>query len=410
MTLEIEFEDEVGTGLGPTLEFFSAASKGLRLCQGITWPTGSSAKDLKAAAEAMMQIWRSDNGRGQLSGVLDPANGLYPCPISSNLSRAETSRVADLFRCLGAFAGKALMDSRLLDLHFSPLFLDQVMDDTFCVEGTSDQYMNLACIKVKSNPSDAHNTDLNALNNEIADLCLETTLPGYPSIQLQPATESIQTITTQQQLRDYLWNVMDMTIAQGVQLQIKSFRQGFSAIYADRFEKFRCMSAIRESIKADHGYHTDSRTIQDLIQMMSAFTIDQRRQFLQFVTGSPKLPIGGFKALSPPLTVVRKSASMSVASAASATITPTLDAVQTPLGADILGTSAGSQISSPLSSSLRRQSFGEGSTCAHLTDMYLPSVMTCVNYLKVPEYSSAVVMKRQFEIAMREGQESFHLS
>lgn len=43
-------------------------------------------------------------------------------------------------------------------------------------------------------------------------------------------------------------------------------------------------------------------------------------------------------------------------------------------------------------------------------DDYLPSVMTCVNYLKLPEYSSKAVMKEKLTIAMREGVGSFHLS
>ena len=43
-------------------------------------------------------------------------------------------------------------------------------------------------------------------------------------------------------------------------------------------------------------------------------------------------------------------------------------------------------------------------------DDYLPSVMTCVNYLKLPEYSSKAVMREKLNIAMREGVGSFHLS
>lgn len=65
----------------------------------------------------------------------------------------------------------------------------------------------------------------------------------------------------------------------------------------------------------------------------------------------------GFKALNPPLTVVRKS----------------------------------------LESSLD-------------PDEYLPSVMTCVNYLKLPDYSSADVMRAKLRLAASEGQHSFHLS
>lgn len=40
---------------------------------------------------------------------------------------------------------------------------------------------------------------------------------------------------------------------------------------------------------------------------MSSYTKEERREFLQFITGAPKLPIGGFRnGLNPPFTVVRK--------------------------------------------------------------------------------------------------------
>lgn len=51
--------------------------------------------------------------------------------------------------------------------------------------------------------------------------------------------------------------------------------------------------ALLDSIKADHGFNMDSRSVRNLLQVMSELTLAQRRDFLQFVTGSPKLPIGG---------------------------------------------------------------------------------------------------------------------
>ena len=44
------------------------------------------------------------------------------------------------------------------------------------------------------------------------------------------------------------------------------------------------------------------------------------------------------------------------------------------------------------------------------SDDYLPSVMTCVNYLKMPDYSSLDVMRQKVSLAMKEGQGAFHLS
>jgi E3 ubiquitin-protein ligase TRIP12 len=88
--------------------------------------------------------------------------------------------------------------------------------------------------------------------------------------------------------------------------------------------------------------------------MLSEFDPKQKRDFLSFCTGSPKLPIGGFKELNPRLTIVRKT------------------------------------VANP--------------------DECLPSVMTCAHYLKVPEYSSAEMLKKRFIQAITDGKGSFHLS
>ena len=48
-----------------------------------------------------------------------------------------------------------------------------------------------------------------------------------------------------------------------------------------------------DSVKADHGYNLDSKSVRNLLQTMSEMTLEERRDFLQFITGSPKLPIGG---------------------------------------------------------------------------------------------------------------------
>jgi len=43
-------------------------------------------------------------------------------------------------------------------------------------------------------------------------------------------------------------------------------------------------------------------------------------------------------------------------------------------------------------------------------DESLPSVMTCQNYLKLPDYPTKEIMREKLCYAMREGQGSFHLS
>lgn len=108
-------------------------------------------------------------------------------------------------------------------------------------------------------------------------------------------------------------------------------------------------------MKCEHGYSVSSPVVRFLIDALCELTPAQRRDFLLFATGSPRLPVGGFAALRPKLTVVRR---------------PTDD--------------------SP--------------------DQHLPSVMTCTNYLKVPEYSSKEILRDRLLYAIMEGQSCFHLS
>jgi E3 ubiquitin-protein ligase TRIP12 len=43
-------------------------------------------------------------------------------------------------------------------------------------------------------------------------------------------------------------------------------------------------------------------------------------------------------------------------------------------------------------------------------DAYLPSVMTCANYVKLPDYSSKEMMRERLLTAISEGQGAFYLS
>lgn len=218
-------------------------------------------------------------------------------------------------------------------------------------------------------------------------MMLDFTLPGY-DIELRPGGKD--TDVTIENVKEYIQEVIDATIGTGAAMQAKAFREGFSRVFpvtdlqafssdelgvlfgsaeedwsiesepsALGFYLMRSdlFSALTEALKADHGFNVESPAIRDLLTIMSDYDETARRSFLQFITGSPKLPIGGFRGLNPPLTVVRKPH-------------------EAPFTADD----------------------------------YLPSVMTCVNYLKLPQYSSREVMREKLSVAMSEGVGSFHLS
>ena len=50
---------------------------------------------------------------------------------------------------------------------------------------------------------------------------------------------------------------------------------------------------LMEYCRPDHGYSHDSRAIQFLFEVLSGLESLEQRHFIQFVTGSPRLPVGG---------------------------------------------------------------------------------------------------------------------
>ncbi|KAL4922467.1 hypothetical protein BDW62DRAFT_172576 [Aspergillus aurantiobrunneus] len=387
--LEVEYFEEVGTGLGPTLEFYSTVSKEF------------SRKKLK--------MWR-ENDCGDGGEYAFGTRGLFPAPMSDEQILSEFGKKQlQLFKTLGKFVARSMLDSRIIDISFNPAFF-RIADTSSTVApslGTvkavdQDLAKSLLLLKRFANAKQAVEfqniskskkaQSLMAVEVDgvqVEDLGLDFTLPGYPAIELIENGSNIPVTMTNVDL--YVDRVVDMTLGSGVRAQVEAFRNGFSQVFPHsalqtftpselvmlfgRSEedwsiesKFldsagqtdftnHISLALMDSIKADHGFNMDSRSVRNLLQTMSELNTQQRRDFLQFVTGSPKLPIGGFKSLTPIFTVVCRP-----------------------------------------------------SEPPYLPDDYLPSVMTCVNYLKLPDYSTLDVLRDRLAVAIKEGQGAFHLS
>lgn len=53
------------------------------------------------------------------------------------------------------------------------------------------------------------------------------------------------------------------------------------------------VKTLSECFRPDHGYTLDSKAIRFLFEVLSSYNATEQRLFLQFVTGSPRLPVGG---------------------------------------------------------------------------------------------------------------------
>ncbi|KAM9316934.1 E3 ubiquitin-protein ligase TRIP12 isoform 1-T1 [Gastrophryne carolinensis] len=377
--LEIQYENEVGTGLGPTLEFYALVSQELQ--------------------RADLGLWRGEevtlsNPKGNQEGTkyIHSLQGLFALPFGRTAKPAHIAKVKMKFRFLGKLMAKAIMDFRLVDIPLGlPFYKWMLRQETSLasydmthvdpVVAKSVYHLEDIVRQKKRLEQDKSQTkeslqfaleNLNMNGCSVEDLGLDFTLPGFPNIELKKGGKDIP--VTIYNLDEYVRLVIYWALNEGVSRQFDSFRDGFESVfplnhlqyfYPEELEQLLCGSkaeswdvkTLMECCRPDHGYTHDSRAVKFLFEILSGFDKEQQRLFLQFVTGSPRLPVGGFRALNPPLTIVRK----------------TFESTENP-------------------------------------DDFLPSVMTCVNYLKLPDYSSIDIMREKLLIAAREGQQSFHLS
>lgn len=370
--LEVEFYGEVGSGLGPTLEFYTLLSRELQSKNLKMWKGGLTSED--------------PSGKYGDDLVVYPL-GLFPQPMNPNADQSASDVISN-FLLLGKVVGKAIQDGRLLDMPFCKSFYKLAVRGSLDEEDLNeiDPYLFRSLNEIKSSILRSNGSTVMVKGVPIEEMCLHFVLPGDETFELCPGGANI--LVTSQNASAYVESVFKTILSSGVEKQLNAFRKGLNGIfpihhleifYEDEIDAMVCgdvyhsdwtFEMISSAIRCDHGYSSDSIPIINLIEVLVDLDNEDKRRFLKFVTGSPRLPVGGFLALNPRLTIVRKGSAKS---------TPA-----SPGGDDV--------------------SSGEA------RDNDLPSVMTCANYFKLPPYSSKQILKDRLLFAIREGQGSFDLS
>ncbi|XP_064621516.1 E3 ubiquitin-protein ligase HECTD1-like isoform X2 [Lineus longissimus] len=113
--LEIEFQNEEGTGLGPTLEFFALVAAEFQRKQLSIWLSDDEVHD---DLEREVDIGHGVKPPGY---YVQRSCGLFPAPLPQDGTDIEHAE--RLFHTLGAFLAKSIQDSRLVDIPLSRPFL-----------------------------------------------------------------------------------------------------------------------------------------------------------------------------------------------------------------------------------------------------------------------------------------------
>uniref|UniRef100_A0A915PQB4 E3 ubiquitin-protein ligase n=1 Tax=Setaria digitata TaxID=48799 RepID=A0A915PQB4_9BILA len=395
--LEVEYIDEEGTGLGPTLEFYALMAAEFQRKNLAMW----ICDDLDTNQTEELDLGEGMKPAGY---YVRRAGGLFPASLP--VSSVENCRVSKLFRIFGIFLAKVLQDGRLVDLPLSQSFLKIITSSQLAEEEVVDLSGVLSLddleevspvkghilkelssyIVQKRAIEDHHEFDSDIRRQKIQQLklniggskctvedlsltfCVNPSSTVFNYKQMELIENGANVDVTADNVELYVAACTNFYLNSGILNQLRAFREGFDLVFPLRNLRMfdpkelqtllsgdQCPQWSREDIinftEPKLGYTKESPGFLRFVDVLLGMNASERKSFLQFTTGCSSLPPGGLANLHPRLTIVRKVDS------------------------------------------------GDGS---------YPSVNTCVHYLKLPDYSSVEIMRERLLTATNE--KGFHLN
>ncbi|KAI7744151.1 hypothetical protein M8C21_033399 [Ambrosia artemisiifolia] len=263
------------------------------------------------------------------------------------------------------FVAKALFDGQLLDVYFTRSFYKHILGvkvtyhDIEAVD--PDYYKNLKWL-LENDVSDILDLTFSMDADEEKHILYEKT--EVTDYELKPGGRNIR--VTEETKHEYVDLVAEHILTNAIRPQINSFLEGFNeliprdliSIFNDK-ELELLISGLPEidldDLKANTeytGYTVGSSAVQWFWEVVNAFNKEDRARLLQFVTGTSKVPLEGFKALQ--------------------------------------------GISGPQRFQIHK---------AYGAPERLPSAHTCFNQLDLPEYTSKEQLKERLLLAIHEASE-----
>uniref|UniRef100_UPI003AAE3F1D E3 ubiquitin-protein ligase HACE1 isoform X4 n=1 Tax=Centroberyx gerrardi TaxID=166262 RepID=UPI003AAE3F1D len=262
------------------------------------------------------------------------------------------------FRFAGQILGLALYHRQLVNIYFTRSFYKHIL-------GIPVNYQDVSSI----DPEYAKNLQW-ILDNDISDLGLELTFSvetdvfgAMEEVPLKPGGTSI--LVTQDNKAEYVQLVTELRMTRAIQPQINAFLHGFHTFIPpsliqlfDEYELELLLSGMPEIDVQDwnknteytSGYDLQEPVIQWFWEVVESLTQEERVLLLQFVTGSSRVPHGGF--------------------------------------AYLMG-----------GSGLQKFTIA----AVPYTSNLLPTSSTCINMLKLPEYPSQEVLRDRLLVALHCG-------
>ncbi|PWN40258.1 HECT-domain-containing protein [Ceraceosorus guamensis] len=240
---------------------------------------------------------------------------LYPNPHSY----ARQAEQLEWYAFLGRVLGKAMYEGILVDIKFARFFLSKWLgkqgyfDDLASLDSLDPNlYKGLMYLKNYTGDVEA---DL-ALNFTVQD----DELGVVKSTELVPGGSHIP--VTKENRLSYIYRMSRYRLTGQIAWQCDAFFRGLSDIIDTRWLRILDVDELRvlvcgteepidvEDLRRNtilHAYHEKDDAISFFWQALQSFSPDERRAFLKFVTSCPSPPLLGFSQLSPKLGIQKSS-------------------------------------------------------------------------------------------------------
>lgn len=242
--------------------------------------------------------------------ILNPDYALFTqsadgCTFQPNSNSAINPDHLNYFQFAGQILGLALYHQFLLNIYFTRSFYKHIL-------GIPVNYRDVASI----DPEYAKNLQW-ILDHNISNLGLDLTFSVetdvfgvMQEVELKPGGSKIP--VNEENKHEYVQLVTELRMTRAIQPQIESFLQGFHMYIPqalvqmfDEYELEIMLSGLPEIDIDDwklhtvySGYDNDSDVIKWFWEVIEEFSQNERVLMLQFVTGSSRVPFGGFDRLS----------------------------------------------------------------------------------------------------------------
>ncbi|KAJ5567262.1 hypothetical protein N7535_006568 [Penicillium sp. DV-2018c] len=242
-------------------------------------------------------------------GMFNPNYALF-IPVAADRTTFHPNRLSGVnsehlmfFKFIGRIIGKALYEGRVLDCHFSRAVYKNIL-------GRSVSIKDMETLDL-----DYYKSLLWMLENDITDIITETfsietdAFGEKQVIDLKPNGHEIP--VTQENKEEYVQRVVEYRLVESVREQLDNFLKGFHEIIPPDLisifneQELELLISGLPEIDVDewknnteyHNYSASSPQIQWFWRAVRSFDKEERAKLLQFVTGTSKVPLNGFKEL-----------------------------------------------------------------------------------------------------------------